>query len=114
MIELSSVEFRCSASGARFNVISSRRSPLHKFTVQKVERAVKAASSAQVARAPAPASLLKSHDARLALPTIKGRGGWLARIIGSKTDAATEKAPNEVPTDRPTPRLSATAQMGVA
>jgi hypothetical protein len=105
-IELSSVEFRCSASGARFNVISSRRSPLHKFTVQKVERAIKAAPSTQVARAPASSSLLKHHDPRLALPPIKGRVGWLARIIGSKTGVATEKAPNEVPTDRPTPLLA--------
>jgi len=40
VIELSSVEFRCSANGAKFTVIGSRRSPLHKFTVQKVEKAV--------------------------------------------------------------------------
>src|ERR1700726_1823369 len=43
-IELSDVEFRCSKSGARFNVISSRRSPLHKFVVQKINKATHGAS----------------------------------------------------------------------
>jgi uncharacterized Zn-finger protein len=38
-IELSDVEFRCSKSGARFSFVSSRRSPLHKFVVQQIERA---------------------------------------------------------------------------
>jgi hypothetical protein len=38
-IELSDVEFRCSKSGARFNVMSSRRSPFHKFVIQRIERA---------------------------------------------------------------------------
>jgi hypothetical protein len=37
-IELSDVEFRCSMSGARFNVLSSRRSPLHKFVIQKITK----------------------------------------------------------------------------
>jgi hypothetical protein len=43
-IELSDVEFRCSKSGARFNVISSRRSPLHKFVIQKINKAMDGAS----------------------------------------------------------------------
>jgi hypothetical protein len=100
VIELSSVEFRCSASGARFNVVSSRRSPLHKFTVQKVEKAVKAARSPEVA--PTPTSLLNSSDAPPALAPAKGRVGWLARIVGSKA-VATAKPLNEALSDRPTP-----------
>ncbi len=35
-VELSEVEFRCSKSGARFTVTSSRRSPLHKFIIKEI------------------------------------------------------------------------------
>ena len=39
MIELSDVEFRCSSfNGARFNVVSSRRSPLQKFVIEKISK----------------------------------------------------------------------------
>jgi hypothetical protein len=38
-IELSEVEFRCSESGARFVVQTSRRSPLHKFVIQAIKHA---------------------------------------------------------------------------
>jgi len=102
VIELSSVEFRCSASGARFNVISSRRSPLHKFTIQKVEKAVKAARSPEFGSS-ASSSLLNSHHAPLALVSAPPRGGWLARIVGRKTDVDTAKPMSEAPNDRPTP-----------
>src|SRR5947207_15495034 len=67
LIELSSVEFRCSSNGARFKVMSSRRSPLHKFTIQKIDKA------AQTARAPEPntaepSSVVHSHTAPSAMP----------------------------------------------
>src|SRR5450755_2306346 len=45
-IELSDVEFRCSKSGARFNVVSSRRSPLHKFVIQAINKAALKAAHA--------------------------------------------------------------------
>jgi hypothetical protein len=101
-IELSSIEFRCSASGAKFNVISSRRSPLHKFTVQKIEKAVKAARSAEVGPS-ASSSVLNSHRAPPALPPATRRLGWLARIVGRKGDIVTAKPTNGAPNDRPAP-----------
>jgi hypothetical protein len=102
IIELSSVEFRCSASGAKFNVISSRRSPLHKFTVHKIEKAVKAARSPEVGPS-ASSSILNSHRAPLALTSAAPRGGWLARILGRKADLETAKLMSETPNNRPTP-----------
>jgi hypothetical protein len=88
-IELSEVEFRCSRSGARFNVISTRRSPLHKFVVQKINKATHGASSA-AEREPLSSSqelALKAGapDVRLAAPT---RGGWLARVVSRKSEVA--------------------------
>jgi hypothetical protein len=102
VIELSSVEFRCSASGAKFNVISSRRSPLHKFTVQKIEKAVNAARSPEVGSS-ASSSVLNSDHAPPALVPTASRRGWLARIVGRKGDIATPKPMNGAPNDRPTP-----------
>jgi transcription elongation factor Elf1 len=111
VIELSSIEFRCSVSGAKFNVISSRRSPLHKFTVQKVEKAVpKAAHHLEPG---APHQSLAQHGSRPAspaLPPAAPRGiGWLARIVGRKTDLFNAKPMSEAPNDRQTPvAISAT------
>ncbi len=86
-IELSSVEFRCSASGAKFNVISSRRSPLHKFTVQKVEKAVPKATGPLEAGSPRSPPQPKPRNASPALPpAAPGVVGWLARMVGRKTD----------------------------
>ncbi len=51
-LELSDVEFRCSFTGARFNVISSRRSPLHKFTIQAIKKARSTASRSPTERKP--------------------------------------------------------------
>jgi hypothetical protein len=99
IIELSSIEFRCSASGAKFNVISSRRSPLHKFTVQKIEKAIKAARSPEVGSSASSSVLNSRHAPATAAP----RGGWLARIIGRKGDIVTAKPMNGAPNDRPTP-----------
>jgi hypothetical protein len=90
VIELSSVEFRCSASGAKFNVISSRRSPLHKFTVQKVEKA-KATGPLETDSPKSPPQL-GPRNAPPALPPAAPRVvGWLARIVGRKTDVVLSK-----------------------
>lgn len=101
-IELSSVEFRCSASGAKFNVISSRRSPLHKFMVQQIETAAKAALSPEVGPS-ASSSVLNSHHAPPAPAPAAPRGGWLARIFGRKGDHVTAKPMSGLPNDRQTP-----------
>jgi len=80
-IELSDVEFRCSKSGARFNVISSRRSPLHKFVIQATN---KAGSRKTHAPQPSPSPQLASHT----VPALQGAGpklgGWLAGILRGK------------------------------
>jgi hypothetical protein len=86
-IELSDVEFRCAKSGARFNVISSRRSPLHKFVVQEIKKVRSAATGAP--KAERPSSLQRSSPETTtpalpsSVPTIRG---WLARITGRKGD----------------------------
>lgn len=85
-IELSDVEFRCSMSGARFNIISSRRSPLHKFVVQEIKKAP-AATRPPAAEPPSssqdPALKAGAPSLRLAAPSV---GGWLARFVGRKAD----------------------------
>src|SRR5260370_6991496 len=101
VIELSSVEFRCSASGAKFNVISSRRSPLHKFTVQRIEKAVKA--TRPPVSSSASSSVLNSHHTPPALAPAAPRGGWFARIFGRKGDLVTAKPMSGLPNDRQTP-----------
>ncbi len=97
-IELSSVEFRCSASGAKFNVISSRRSPLHKFTVQKVEKAVPKATGPLEAGSPRSPPQPKPRNASPALPpAAPGVVGWLARMVGRKTDLTQSLPPRTTP-----------------
>lgn len=81
-IELSDVEFRCSMSGARFNVISSRRSPLHKFVIQKIKKAApetSCSSDAGPLSVSQPAFQAAAPSLALAAPKV---GGWLARIMG--------------------------------
>src|SRR5713226_1674357 len=68
IIELSSIEFRCSTSGAKFNVIGSRRSPLHKFTVQKVEKAVPKATGPFENGSPKSSPQPEQRNAPQALP----------------------------------------------
>ena len=106
-IELSSVEFRCSASGAKFNVISSRRSPLHKFTVQKVEKAVPKATGPLEAGSPRSPPQPKPRNASPALPpAAPGVVGWLARMVGRKTDVVPSKPVSEVTNDQRTKAIS--------
>jgi hypothetical protein len=96
-VELSDVEFRCSASGARFNVISSRRSPLHKFVIQATRKA-----APRTAHSPEPESRSSSQQlafkASTALPGARSKiGGWLVRIVEGKAPGV------------PAPRASAIA-----
>jgi hypothetical protein len=109
-IELSSVEFRCSASGAKFNVIGSRRSPLHKFTVQKVEKAGRKATGPLEAGSRESSPQLGPRNAPPALPpATPGVVGWLARIVGRKADVIPSKPIREVPNaQRTTTAISAT------
>jgi transcription elongation factor Elf1 len=102
-IELSDVEFRCSMSGARFNVISSRRSPLHKLVIQKINKATSGASRPAEPH-PLSSSQLPSLNAGappvpLIAPTV---GGWLARIVGRKSELVPSTPSAAVPTDQTT------------
>jgi hypothetical protein len=96
-VELSDVEFRCSMSGARFNVVLSRRSPLHKFVVQKINKATQGASSHSEAEplstAPRPELKAAAPPLPLAAPRV---GGWLARIVGRKSDVVSATLPTSV------------------
>lgn len=84
-VEFSEVEFRCSKSGARFTVTSSRRSPDHKFVVKEIKKAAPAATGPSAESAPSlpqPAALdAVAPSLRLAGPNV---GGWLAKITGRK------------------------------
>jgi len=82
-IEFSNVDFRCSESGAQFNVISSRRSPLHKFVVQRIMKPMPETIDATVADPPSSSrqQALRS-DALPLLPPVARGGGWLTRIVG--------------------------------
>jgi hypothetical protein len=83
-IELSDVEFRCSKSGARFNVISSRRSPLHKFVIQATNKAAQKSTHPQKAKTPSSSPQLAAK-ATPALPGAGSKiGGWLVGLIRSK------------------------------
>jgi hypothetical protein len=72
-------------SGARFNVISSRRSPLHKFVIQQITtpasdgQTTAADNSEAVAQQPA----LDTAPERMSLGGPK-LGGWLSRLTGRK------------------------------
>jgi hypothetical protein len=103
-IELSDIEFRCSRSGARFNVIASRRSPLHKFVVQRINKATDSARPSTEADPPSssrqPARQGSEPSLLLAAPRVSG---WLARIVGRKADVGSLALPEPaVPKDQPT------------
>jgi hypothetical protein len=74
-------------SGARFNVISSRRSPLHKFVIQKIEKAAPEATRSPAAEPPSathqPAIEAVAPSLTLPAPRV---GRWLARIVGRKAE----------------------------
>ena len=103
-IELSDVEFRCSMSnGARFNVISSRRSPLHRFVVQRINKATDVASHPAEADEPLSSSQQPALKAVAPLPLAAPRvGGWLARTVGRKADVVPSMPATAVPKDQAT------------
>ena len=102
-IELSDVEFRCSMSGARFNVVSSRRSPLHKFVIQKTNKATDGASRPADAEpfSSSQQSALKAGEPAVPL-TAPRVGGWLARIMGHKSGVASATPSAGLPKDQQT------------
>ncbi len=88
ILELSEVEFRCAHSGARFVVQSSRRSPLHKFTVYGIKGAPPRPSATVRGSAP-PAQrgrLEASNASPPPLPKSKSTG-WLAQLFGKVVEA---------------------------
>ena len=86
-LELSDIEFRCSFTGARFKVMSARRSPLHTFTIQAIKKAGNTtACSSNEERTRSQQSPVVSSTTRLPPPSPARRGGWLARLVGRKPD----------------------------
>ena len=90
-LEVSEIEFRCAASGSRFVVALTRRSPLHKFVIQAVKHVPRPAAERPSA-----------NDAGLAFPTAKRAGSddarlptrakrWLALIGGFKGQLQSSK-----------------------
>jgi hypothetical protein len=109
-IELSDVEFRCSKSGARFNVISSRRSPLHKFVIQRINKATDSASHRTEADPLSSWQRLESMSGAPTVPLAAPRvGGWLARIMGRKSEVASSTKAAVAPNDQPTVTTDAAA-----
>src|ERR1700730_8269008 len=100
-IELSDVEFRCSTSGARFNVVSSRRSPLHKFVIQKITKPVPEAGRPIYAESLSVAQHPPVEPAARSLPLAAPRaGGWLSRLTGRKAVSSPATPPSGEPEDR--------------
>ena len=88
-------------SGARFNVISSRRSPLHKFVVQKITKATTGVNRSHEAEPPSSSQrpLLKPIPPSLPLAAPRV-GGWLARIMGRKAPVVPSMPPTAMPKDQ--------------
>lgn len=112
-IELSDIEFRCSKSGARFNVILSRRSPLHKFVIQKINKAADRTRHPTEAEPPyfsrQPARMGSEPSLPQAAPRVSG---WFARILGRKADVVSSPIPNgAVPKDQPTVTTASAATL---
>jgi hypothetical protein len=88
-IELSEIEFRCSQSGARFVVQSSRRSPFHKFVIQAIKntpaRPTHPNNQAEHGADDRLVQVSSSSTDRLAVP-IPTR--FLARLFGRPTPIA--------------------------
>ncbi len=81
-VEISDVDFRCSKSGARFTVTSSRRSPLHPFVVQEITKASiprKHSRSPEPKPSQQPAGKAVVPSSWIATSKVSG---WLARAVG--------------------------------
>jgi transcription elongation factor Elf1 len=103
-IELSDVEFRCSTNGARFNVVSSRRSPRHKFVIQKITKPTsnEASPSSETPVAVVPQSAVEGIGP---LPVAAPKtGGWLSLLTGRKAVVTASVQTSVVPQDRPADR----------
>jgi hypothetical protein len=90
-------------SGARFNVISSRRSPLHKFLIQKIQKPVPEPTRPSEAE-PSPAAQQPSFESvtpSLRLEVTQRVGRWLTRIARHKADGISSQRPASVSKDRP-------------
>jgi len=83
-LELSDVEFRCSFTGARFSVISSRRSPHHTFTIQSIKKIGTAMRSPEEEQPSNPQSqaVTSTSAAPLLPPSTSNVGGLLTRLLG--------------------------------
>jgi hypothetical protein len=100
-IELSDVEFRCSMSGARFNVVSSRRSPLHKFVIQKITKPAPEVRQPADAESLSVAQQLALETGARSLPLPSPRaGGWLSRLTGRKPVSSRSVPPPGASEDR--------------
>jgi hypothetical protein len=113
-IEFSDVEFRCAKNyGARFNVISERRSPLLKFTIKEIKKAAaRTKDSSSTDATSASRHLRPAADApslRLGAPSGRGLLDW---IWGSRSTV--DSTPSWSDTHAPTsadvrPRRTASA-----
>jgi hypothetical protein len=94
-VEFSEVEFRCSKSGARSTVTSTRRSPRHEFVIQEIAKASAASRprSTEPGPSPQPTGKAVAPSSWFAVPKV---GGWLARVAGRK--AAAIPSPLQKPT----------------
>ena len=88
MFEVSEVEFRCSQSGARFVIQLSRRSPLHKFVIQRIKNAPPRPGS-RTGEAPptSPNEALESRSTRKRQLSGPKSSGWLANLFGKVPDS---------------------------
>jgi hypothetical protein len=100
-IELSNVEFRCSTNGSRFNVVSSRRSPQHRFVIQKITKPTVTPPPDKPGAA-VPQSAVEGIGP---LPVTPPRtGGWLSRLTGRKAVVTASVQASAVPQHRPADR----------
>jgi hypothetical protein len=82
------VEFRCASTGARFVVVLSRRSPLHKFVIQGIKNAVPRRASASAEGNDTPSPSTAQADASPDGPFLTSKAfGWLMRLARVKADA---------------------------
>jgi hypothetical protein len=98
-IEFSAVEFRCSKSGARFVVISSRRSPLHPFVIKEIAKPAPRRTDPSVEPHPTVPLIHTQNEATPSVSlTAPKVGGWLARIAGRKVNTARAISPDPAAT----------------
>jgi hypothetical protein len=88
--------------GAQFNVISSRRSPLHQFVIQKIKKASPETTRSRDADPPSPSQHPALEAVTPPLPLAAPKvGRWLSRIVGRKADGISSVPPATVSKDQP-------------